>query len=334
MIHLFRNPEIRRQFYMECMMVAVFSTGGFICSTVCGTLVLLMGLGLMAVHGVASYCRYQRIAQLSQSIDRILHGDDSLKLAGYEEGELAILTSEIYKMTVRLRDAAEKLQLDKQWLLDTMADISHQLRTPLTAMNLSVSMLTAEELSFERRKALAHRLRSLLMRMDWLVEGLLKMSKIDAGAVQFQREQVTVAQLLQKAAEPLSILMDVRGQNLQLHIGDEIVTTDFSWTAEAIGNILKNCMEHTPENGTITVTAEQTAIFTKLVISDTGTGFDEEDLPHLFERFYKGKNAGDGSVGIGLALCRTILQAQNATVAASQGKTGAVFTIKFYKGAV
>lgn len=334
MIRLFRNPEIRHQFYMECVMVAVFSVAGFICSKVCGTLVLLAGLGLMAVHAIATYARYQRIAQLSQSIDQILHGDDSLKLAGYEEGELAILTSEIYKMTVHLRDTAEKLQLDKQWLLDTMADISHQLRTPLTAMNLTVSMLTGEELSFERRQALAHRMRNLLTRMDWLVEGLLKMSKIDAGVVQFQQEPVTVAQLLQKAAEPLSILMELRGQTLQLQIGGETVITDLAWTVEAIGNILKNCMEHTPENGTITVTAEQTAIFTKLVITDTGTGFDEEDLPHLFERFYKGKNAGDGSVGIGLALCRTILQAQNATVTAGQGKTGAEFTIKFYKSTV
>lgn len=334
MTHFLRNREIRWQLCADCLLVAIFSAAGFLCAPVCGVLTLLVGLAMMAVHGIATYWRYQRIAQLSTSIDRVLHGNDRFELTGYEEGELAVLASEIEKMTVRLRDAAEKLQQDKQWLLDAMADISHQLRTPLTAMNLTVSMLAEEDLPYQRRLALTHRLRSLLARMDWLVEGLLKMSKIDAGAVSFQREQVPVMQVVEKAAEPLAIAMELRGQTLNMDVGDCSIVTDPAWTAEAIGNILKNCMEHTPEQGTITVRAEQTAIFTKLVISDTGSGFAKEDLPHLFERFYKGKNASDGSVGIGLALCRMILQAQNATITAGQGAVGAVFTIKFYNGAV
>lgn len=334
MMKLFRNAELRHQFYIEFLLAAIFTVTGFLCSTVCGVLVLLTALSLMLAQGIANYARYEKIARLSHSIDRILHGDDRLKMLDYQEGELSILTSEIYKMTVSLRDATDKLQQDKQWLLDTMADISHQLRTPLTAINLTVSMLAEEDLSPERHRELVHRLRSLHARMDWLVEGLLKLSKIDAGVVSFQRENVSLDALVRQAAEPLTILMDVRGQSLALDIGDLMVQTDRYWTTEAISNILKNCMEHTPENGTITVRAQRTAIFTQLVISDTGTGFASEDLPHLFERFYKGKNAADGSVGIGLALCQSILRTQNASVKAANGKTGAEFTIKFYETTV
>ncbi len=334
MMKLFRNAEIRYQFYIEFFLAAIFTVTGFLCSKVCGVLVLLTALALMLAQGIANYARYEKIARLSHCIDRILHGDDRLKMIDYQEGELSILTSEIYKMTVSLRDASDKLQQDKQWLLDTMADISHQLRTPLTAINLTVSMLAEEDLTPERHRELVHRLRSLHTRMDWLVEGLLKLSKIDAGVVPFQQENVSLDALVRQAAEPLTILMDVRGQSLVLDIGQLEVQTDRYWTTEAISNILKNCIEHTPENGTVTVRAERTAIFTKLVISDTGTGFAPEDLPHLFERFYKGKNAADGSVGIGLALCRSILQAQNASVKAGNGKTGAEFTIKFYETTV
>ena len=158
----------------------------------------------------------------------------------------------------------------------------------------------------------------------------LKLSKLEAGTVALKQEPVSVAQLIAQAAKPLAISMDVRGQRLTVEVGNAAYTGDLSWSAEALGNILKNATEHTPEGGTIWVQAEQNALFTQIVVRDTGPGFAKEDIPHLFERFYKGQGSGENSYGIGLALARQVITAQNGTVTAQNTPTGAQFVIKFY----
>lgn len=236
-------------------------------------------------------------------------------------------------MTVRLREQAEALKKDKIFLADSIADISHQIRTPLTSINLIANFLADEELSDERRLSLVKDLFQLLSRIDWLISTLLKISKLDAGTVKFAKDTVKVSELIQKAAKPLAIPMDLRNQQLIIKAnGDEQFEGDLAWTAEAIENILKNCMEHTPDGGTIAIEAKDTPIYTELKITDTGPGIDPEDLPHLFERFYKGKNSSSGNVGIGLALARMIITSQNGTIKAENGKGGgAEFTVRFYK---
>lgn len=238
-------------------------------------------------------------------------------------------------MTVRLREQTDALAADKVRLTDAIADISHQLRTPLTSMNLTVSLLSEDGLSDERRLRLTRDLSRSLRRIDWLIDALLKISKIDAGTVEFRSERVSVAELIRRAAAPLMIPMELRGQELGIHADSEEYTGDMQWSVEAIGNILKNCVEHTPEGGSIEISAAENALFTEIVISDSGAGFEPGDIPHLFERFYRGKNADAASVGIGLALARTVIAAQNGTVAASNGKNGgAQFTVRFYKNIV
>ena len=232
---------------------------------------------------------------------------------------------------MRLTEAAEVSKADKVFLADSLADISHQLRTPLTAMNLTVTMLRNEDLTDEKWMELTGDLRNLLTRVDWLVETLLKISKLDAGTVKLLKEPVTVRDLISRSVVPFEIPMDLRNQKLVIHCDNEQFNGDLIWSAEALGNILKNCMEHTPEGGTITITALETALYTQIVVDDTGTGFDAKDIPHLFERFYRGSNASSNSYGIGLALARTIITSQNGTVMAANGKDGAKFIIKFYK---
>lgn len=274
--------------------------------------------------------RRERLKELSVQLDRLLHVGTQLPISDYCEGELSILANQLQKVTLRLREAAEQSQSDKLALAQSLADISHQLRTPLTAMNLTAAMLREPGLSEQRRIALSRELQTLLSRTDWLVETLLKLSKLDAGTVELRREQVPVRALIDRAAAPLSIPMDLRELRLVVSCSEESLTADPVWTAEAIGNLLKNCMEHTPPGGTITVTAQQTALYTAITVEDTGCGFDEADLPHLFERFYKGKNASESSYGIGLALARTIIAAQNGSIQAMNTGTGAKFLIKFY----
>ncbi len=299
-----------------------------------GIFTLILCTIFILMHSVFTYRRYRKIAKLSAEINRILHGESSIKLDSYTEGELAVLQSEIYKMTVRLREQQQRMADDKVYLADSLADVSHQLRTPLTSINILVTRLSQTELSPEKRLKLMHDLKLLLSRIDFLITALLKISKLDAGTVQFHAENVSMDELIKKSSEPLLVPLELRG--ISLHITSEgCFSGDIAWTSEAVGNILKNCMEHTPAGGSITVNAKENPLFTEICISDTGCGIDKEDLPHIFERFYKGKNSDESSYGIGLALARMIVVTQNGIIKAENALSGgAVFTIRFYKGTV
>lgn len=319
-----RNPAMQRELLIVLGIL-------LLCALLCWQ-ALAGALAVAVLHFLFSWKRYRRIALMSEEIDAILHEQEAMLVSSYQEGELAILESQIYKMTMRLRQQADELKKEKQYLADSLADISHQLRTPLTALHLVASMLQRPDLEPSRRRELVQEMCRLLSRMDWQIHTLLRISKLDAGSVVLQRERLLLQELVMKAQEPLAIPMELRQQSLQMEIAPECyVTGDMQWSAEAISNILKNCMESMPEGGTITVTGRQNAMFTELVIEDEGSGIAPEDLPHLFERFYKGKNASNESVGIGLALTRMILVKEKASIKAeNRHEKGARFTIRFY----
>ena len=285
---LMRNREVQRLLLLCLLGTALIAAAGFCAGIVPGVLALAGGLVLSGgVMGV-TLRRYRAIAQLNQDIDRVLHGEESLPIVSNDEGELAILRSEVGKMTIRLREAADS----------------------------------------QRRE-----LRRLLSRMDWLVESLLKMSKLDAGTIPFQRMPLSAAELVRRAAAPLAVPMEVRGEHLETDVGGEMLLCDPGWTVEALGNVLKNCMEHA--QSVVRVGARETALYTEITVRDDGPGMDPDDIPHLFERFYRGKNANQESFGIGLALSRAILAAQNGTIRAENAREGgALFTLRVYKGVV
>lgn len=327
------NPELRRELYLYGLMALVFLALGLLFPSAAALLGLGAALAGGGLHWAFQHRRYREIAALSSSIDRVLHGQEQL-LDDSAEGELAILRSEIRKMTVQLRESADLLQQDKTELSQALADISHQLRTPLTSMNLTVSLLPGANEDGQRLR-LTRELKRSLERIDWLVETLLKLSKLDAGVVRFEPEPVTAAALTELAVRNLRIPMELREQRLVLALDDAALTVDPAWTAEALGNVLKNCVEHTPAGGTLTVAARQTPIFTEITVTDSGPGIDPADLPRLFERFYRGKDASEHSIGIGLALARQIVAAQNGVIqAANNPGGGARFTLRFYVGTV
>lgn len=292
------------------------------------TVLLLICLGFCAL---LLYQRNRKLQKLSEDLDRLLHDGTPLPISEYREGELSILANQLQKVTLRLLESAEQSQRDKAQLADSLANISHQLRTPLTAMNLTAAMLSDPNLTPQRRRELTSELKPLLHRTDDLVETLLKLSKLDAGTVIMAQDSVAVRDVIRRAVQPLEVPMELREQQLTVSCGEATFTGDLVWTAEAIGNLLKNCMEHTPSGGTVSITAEETALYTTITVEDTGSGFDPADIPHLFERFYKGSNAAEGSYGIGLALARTIITAQNGTIQAMNGSNGARFEVRFYK---
>ena len=330
-----RNPEIARETVIYIVVTAAAAVCGFFLTgrKLSGLLIVLItGLVLTLVHYLFAAGRYARIAKLSESLDRILHGQQTVLIEDSSEGELSILNSEVHKMTIRLKEQADQLAQSKLNLTDAIADIFHQLRTPLTSMNLTVSLLAEENLPYEKRIRHARSLKQQLERISWLVESLLKMSRIDSGTAVFRPEHIKASALLERASQPFLVAMELRGQEYRTFVSDEGVDADPAWTVEAFGNLLKNCMEHTPAGGRIEVSVSETPLFTEFIVRDTGEGFVPEDIPHLFERFYKGQNASEGSIGIGLALSRMIISAQNGTITADNApEGGARFTVRFYK---
>ena len=265
-------------------------------------------------------------------MDKVLHGEDVFLISKEREGELSLLENEIQKMFISLREKNELLKKERAFLSDSMADISHQLRTPLTSINIIITLLQAEDLTREKRFELVSDLSKLTKRIDVLVTNLLKLSKIDAGTVSFEKKKVYVKDLVSQSFLPLEVAFDVREQKLTVNCGDEAFKGDISWTAEALGNIFKNCSEYAGQGGTVTVTARETPMFTEIKVSDSGKGFSEKDIPHLFERFYKGENSSKDSYGIGLSLSKAIVTGQNGSIKAENAENGgAVFEIRFYK---
>lgn len=300
---MLRNPELRRALLVGGLLTLLASAAAMSLSGwQAACVALALGTVLLVLYGVELCCRYRAMARLAADIDAVLHGSGDIHLADYGEGEVSLLRSEVRKMTLRLREQSAQLEKEKLQLADAMADISHQMRTPLTAVNLLLTSLAGHV--DEESRGDVRALRRQVARMDWLVESLLKLAKLDAGTARFCPETIPLSALLARAAEPF-----------------------------AIGNILKNCSEHMQE-GTITVRAEENAVASVVVIRDTGGGIAPQDLPHLFERYYKGENAPEQSVGIGLALSRSIAAAQNGTLTAANVPGGAEFTMKLYKGIV
>lgn len=287
----------------------------------------------IGIDGLSDHLQKRRIQKIYQEIDKVLSGDYSVMMSDYEEGAFSILQNEIHKLVIRLNEQALELKEDKRYLMDAMADISHQLKTPLTSMNILLSFLMEEHLSYEERLKLLGKLNTSLRHVEWLIATLLKLSKFDADTVSFQKVPVMAEQLINEAQERLEISFELKQISFEKQIQEKTsFTGDRQWTLEAVENILKNCMEHTPEGGHIFVTASENAIYTEFLICDDGAGIAPEDISHIFERFYRGKNADAQSVGIGLALAAEIVHRQNGTILVRNGKEGgAEFVIRFYK---
>ena len=329
-----RNSELRSEYAIYIVITVILALGASFLGRNSVIAVVITSVTLILVRLVADIRRYRRIADLSDSIDRILHGAEDVKFEEYQEGEVAILSSEIHKMVIRLREQASQLLADKRFLSDSIADIAHQLRTPLTSMNIIVDMFSDAELSDEKRFDLLAEMMQSLNRIEWLINTLLKMSKIDADTVFFEQKEYNVKEMLSKASQPLEVPLDINGVALKVNCPeDAVIRGDMMWTSEAIGNILKNCMEHTPEGGMIEINVKHTPIYTEIVLHDTGTGIDPDDIPHVFERFYRGKVALNTSIGIGLALTKMIVERQSGTIRAGnrpEPEHGAEFTVRFY----
>ncbi len=297
-------------------------------STVAGTCALVGGLAMAGSFLLVERRRNARVAELAERVDLILRDMAGPQdLDDYDEGELAVLANELQKMCVLLRDQAEGLRKERDGLADELADISHQLRTPLMAMGLAVELLGRPDTTPERRRELLRELRRTSDSMNWLVTSLLTLARADAGSLQLTSAPVDVASLVEEAVGPLRIACELKGVSLEVEgprgEGDgPAFEGDAGWSREALANIVKNCMEHTPEGGFVRVAFSQDAVATRIVVTDSGPGISRADLPHIFERFYKGGGSASSSAGIGLALARCLVTSQGGTLKAGNAAAG------------
>lgn len=329
---MLRNREFRRFSLLFLVMAGAAVIAGFAINTAAGVLAAVCAAAFGTAFYLFTQARYRRIAHISAQIDRVLHGSDRLDMEELDEGELSILYSEITKMTLRIREQNAALKKEKMHLADSLADIAHQLRTPLTSASLILSLMenTAGE---EERKAFVREAEELLVRMDWLITSLLKLSRLDAGVVEFQREQAGVESLIRTALRPLLIPMELHNMEIKILVPEGVtVWGDSGWLSEAIRNILKNCMESAGEKGEIEIACSDNPLFTEITIHDSGPGFEREDLPLIFDRFHRGKGSNTSGYGIGLALCKMIITRQGGTITAGNHPGGgAVFSVRFPK---
>lgn len=328
---MLRNREFTRFLIVLLATGALASCAGFFVSFAAGVTATACSLLFIMLLLVFTARRYAQIRRLNDYLKRINTGDYSLDVRDNAEGELSILKNEIYKVTAALRERGDAMQREKAALADALSDISHQLKTPLTSMLIMTDLLCDANLPEPQRGTFAARMRLQLERLQWLVSALLKISRLDAGTVQFDPHPIALKALIAKACTPLLIWMELKNVSLHIDAGEAMITCDENWTAEALLNVVKNCAEHTPEGGEVRIACEENPLFTQIRVTDTGPGIDPADLPHIFNRFYRGKNASEDSAGIGLAMASAIAQKQGGSITASSSSRGSVFTLRLPK---
>lgn len=294
-----------------------------------------IGVGLMLPPGAAWYAwtlfnlkkKQRRIHELTAYLENVNLGRESLLTR--REDEYSRLEDELYKTVTELRETREQALRERRSLADNLADISHQLKTPITSMSLMTQLL-ADTCNGEEANYVGNLSRQL-QHLELLVSSLLMLSRLDAGALELKREPVDVYAMLLRAAEPLEDRLHQKGLRLDIAETEASFMGDAAWTAEAFLNLIKNCSEHVPYGGTISIRYAQNPLYTEIVVEDDGAGFDKEDIPHLFDRFYKGKGAAKDNAGIGLAISRSIIAKQNGHIRAENAPGGgARFTVKLY----
>lgn len=276
----------------------------------------------------------KKIKEITKMISKINNRQFDIDINDFNEGELSILKNEISKTTTMLRQVADNSVKDKLNLKDSLGDISHQLKTPLTSITIMIdNILDNPDMDEKTRKSFLINIKREILNINFLVMSLLKLSKFDANVVKFNKENVYLKDIIIESIKNVSMIKELKNITIKVSGDDNIkLLCDFKWQVESITNILKNSIEHTSEYGTVEVNYSENKLYTRILIKDNGKGIDSNDLPHIFDRFYKGENGSDDSFGIGLSLSKTIIEKEGGSITVkSTPNIGTIFTIKYLK---
>ena len=284
------------------------------------------------------YIRYNHrkendIKDIIKCIEQINKKNYELQIDSISEDELSILKNEIYKTTIMLKESAENSNKDKINLKKSLEDISHQLKTPLTSILVMLDNIIEEpDMDINIRNDFVRDIKRNVVNINFLVQALLKLSKFDANTVHFIKQENDLKTIIKESIKNVSPLCDLRNINIEFNAKDKSkIVCDAKWQIEAITNIIKNAVDHSKNNSTVTINLSNNNVYSMIEIIDKGEGISKKDISHIFERFYKGENATSDSIGIGLALAKTIIEEDNGSISVESNKNGTKFTIKYFK---
>ncbi len=273
----------------------------------------------------------REINKITKCLEEINKRNYKIDIEEMSEDELSILKNELYKVTIKLKEDAENSKQAKKDLKDTLADISHQLKTPITSILIILdNIIDNPDMDKNTKEDFIRDIKRELLNINFLALNLLKLSKLDSNTVHFIKKEVSLDEIVTASIKNIAPLCDLKNINIKKNLSEDIkINCDLNWQVEAVTNILKNCVEHSRENSKIEVTASANKVYASMEIRDYGTGISSEDLPHIFERFYKGNGASFESVGIGLALAKKIIESNDGIISVTSSNQGTKFTIKY-----
>lgn len=275
----------------------------------------------------------RKLLKLSNYVNDLVLKKDSLKLEENEEGMISKLQNDLYKLTVVLREAYDNESRERLEMKKSLEDISHQLKTPLTAMMITLDNLSNDELKPDLRKSFLEDVKRQVDKMNFLIKSLLKLSRFDAGVIKFKSENIRVKNLVNDVIKSVSVLAEINDVKIKANGDDNTsFTGDYNWQLEAVTNVVKNAVEHSTPGETVTIKFRENAVYTLISVVNHGNVINEQDMKNIFTRFYKGKNATYESIGIGLSLSKSIIEKGGGYVRVSSSKKdGTRFDIKYLK---
>ena len=274
----------------------------------------------------------KEINEVIKIIEEINNKNYSFKMKDINEEDLSLLKNEIYKTTIMLNEISEISKKDKKELEESLEDISHQLKTPLTSILIMIdTLLDDEDMDQNTREDFLRNMKREVMNINFLVKSILKLSRLDTNTVKFISKKESVKEIINEAILNVSLLSDLKNVKIETNLSDSFINCDYKWQIEALTNILKNSIEHSYENNKVLIESSENNAYVKITIKDFGFGIAKEDINHIFERFYKGKDSDYDSIGIGLALSKSIIEKQNGKIRVESSENGTTFTIKYFK---
>ncbi|MDP3305289.1 MAG: HAMP domain-containing sensor histidine kinase [Erysipelotrichaceae bacterium] len=324
---LLRNVEVRTFLIGWFILTGLSIFAMILINNYVQYILLMYALLIVTLYIYLAIYRYKKIEKLNQYLRELSLGNTRLSFEDLLEGELSILQSELYKITVTIRQQNQQLQQDKESLSKSLADISHQLKTPLTSLYMMFDLMRNPLLDEHKRELFMSQSLQQLHRMKSLINSLLKMSRLESETVKFTKEWVNASQLALESQSSLDILMDIQSTSINTEILTDMIYCDKNWTQEAVNNILKNAIEHSQPSNQISFVIKKGSLGYQIQITNAGNTIAPEDLHKIFTRFYKSKDAFYDSVGIGLSLSKQIIEQQNGFIDVTSQRNQTTFTI-------
>lgn len=296
--------------------------------------ILITGMIVLIIILRHNQKQNNKIEEIYRYLNELNNRNYLLKIKDNGEDELSKLRNQLYKTTILLKETAEINEKERKKLSNALADISHQIKTPLTSIRIMLDNIEENPQMDENIKA--DFIREISKQIEWissLIISLLKLAKFDAGSIIMNDEEINVKKLINDVISNLAIMIELKNINIKVTVNENVcIKADYKWQKEALTNIIKNAIEHSKSDSSIKINVEDNSIFVKIIIQDEGEGIDKEDIKHIFERFYKTKKSSENSIGIGLSLAKTIIEKENGYITVeSQKNEGTKFEIKYLK---